>query len=930
MSDLKKRDYPSLRRKGASVGGGGSFKPINTLANSNRVIAVPESDLSQKTPLEISRTRLIENTSPLGDPNRSIERAKVCRERLSGLNSRPSLAKHGSSKVDSSTIVDCMGSSIDLELQGLNTPPTTSVDLKSVRVGNRDYIRYNGRASLSLGITENGKFLCIYLEDIPKSGYIINIDTQLKSLSFALSSIIIEIKDLKETIVAAHHGIDEDIRKYFQIHPSDKVDPSKTLADSALHKLDKTVEVLEDVIDPSYIGKRDERVGDKNEAVLDDVLGRLRTRHAKKAYWDKVVQGEIPNTEVEVVNSKETESIFVDDDYVSWEVPAKFNPDLQYTFPDGKLFRVSDSDFATLYNNSWINDAVMDFCIKFDIEEAISAGVVGRNEIHAFNSFFYTKLNSKSTSNGEPQYYQNIKRWVQKLDFMTIPYLIMPVNENHHWYCCIIRGLPNLLKAALKKKTVEIDPELTEEETENESSQTVTPDMQQQDMASLDTVNKDSQEISPESSETDSQEKPKKECAEIFVFDSLGLRRDNVKNPLKSFIIDYCKDKYDVEIPKDHIRVIAARVPRQNNYNDCGIHVIYNVSKWLFNLETCESLWRKHQHAIQRSIFVAEERNNMRRFWIDKFIALHSQQQSMVSITAEKDSSDMIQESEEKNSNTRSVISGKSDRVAVADDDDDDDIIEIIEEKKIQPSPSSNDGVASRTRNSGNQGQRQKFENNFLNETYGGKNIPRHVVDTLNELLPQRTLQLEMNIRKHIQNYINDSKWIVSSEEEKKKQFVDQFWALMKESDKENRPKNKAFKIEEQVATAVSQLSITPSTFFTKKSDSCGKKLFDKDTVDFLTEKSTAKEQTQSAKTDEDQILQKEHNNNADEIIECFEIDKMKAQTSPNTEAVKNSKVAKNVVSSGITRAKDRERAEAYVLVLLAPGPLSPKRRRLE
>lgn len=69
------------------------------------------------------------------------------------------------------------------------------------------------------------------------------------------------------------------------------------------------------------------------------------------------------------------------------------------------------------------------------------------------------------------------------------------------------------------------------------------------------------------------------------------------------------------------------------------------------------------------------------------------------------------------------------------------------------------------------------------------------MVDTLNELLPQRTLQLEMNIRKHIQNYINDSKWIVSSEEEKKKQFVDQFWALMKESDKENRPKIKPLKL---------------------------------------------------------------------------------------------------------------------------------------
>lgn len=124
----------------------------------------------------------------------------------------------------------------------------------------------------------------------------------------------------------------------------------------------------------------------------------------------------------------------------------------------------------------------------------------------------------------------------------------------------------------------------------------------------------------------DSEEMFKRWGVEIFVFDSLGLRRDNVKKPLKAFLIDYCKDKFNYDVNTDQIRVTAAKVPRQNNYNDCGLHVIYNVKKWLLNIEACESFWRKWQRGAARTIFLADERNKMRRYWIETLLKLHSEQ----------------------------------------------------------------------------------------------------------------------------------------------------------------------------------------------------------------------------------------------------------------------------------------------------------------
>ena len=141
------------------------------------------------------------------------------------------------------------------------------------------------------------------------------------------------------------------------------------------------------------------------------------------------------------------------------ETPAKFSPPLSYKFHDNKVFTVTQNDFKTLYNNDWINDTVIDFFIKYDIDKAVhKLNKFKVNEIYAFNSFFFTKLISSE------EYYANVKRWLNKIDLMLFPYIIIPINENLHWYGCIIRCLTELLE---RKKnefdlTNEADTEVAE------------------------------------------------------------------------------------------------------------------------------------------------------------------------------------------------------------------------------------------------------------------------------------------------------------------------------------------------------------------------------------------------------------------------------------------------------------------------------------
>lgn len=306
------------------------------------------------------------------------------------------------------------------------------------------------------------------------------------------------------------------------------------------------------------------------------------------------------------IDYEEDEDLMDEDVPIIQETPASFDPPLKYTLTNGKKFIISYNDFKTLYNNDWINDTLIDFFIAYEIDRAANElQLIREDEVFAFNSFFFTKLMSKSEEQDTPDYYGNIRRWLTKIDLMSYDSVIIPINEHLHWFCCVIKNLPALLKEATRYR----DENLPVYDDETGKPLKLEP------------------------------------VAEFFVFDSLRQSHPNISQPIKKIINEYCKDKYGVSIPPQLIKAQPARVPKQRNFNDCGIHVIYNVRKWLSEPEVCEKVWRKFAKS-QRTYFSGTERNSLRRTCIDLLLELHLQQPAEESASSMEGGDENLSEDE--------------------------------------------------------------------------------------------------------------------------------------------------------------------------------------------------------------------------------------------------------------------------------------------
>lgn len=227
-----------------------------------------------------------------------------------------------------------------------------------------------------------------------------------------------------------------------------------------------------------------------------------------------------------------------------------FKPSLVYKFQDNSSYKIRNLDYQCLYRGQWINDTLIDFFLKFFAEDSIKRGFLTKEDLHIFTTFFFTKL--KSTIS----YYQNIERWVSKIDFSSKKYIIVPINESLHWYCSIIVGFDKILS------------------------------------------NKD-----------------KDSKCTIYVFDSLRQDHKSILKPLRTFLLNYAKDKFDLDIDPKRIQLRPSAVPKQPNFNDCGIHVMYNVSRFFENPQGCLDIWNT-EHGVNRhtlaNFFKKKDREDMR------------------------------------------------------------------------------------------------------------------------------------------------------------------------------------------------------------------------------------------------------------------------------------------------------------------------------
>ncbi|EFE39384.1 Ulp1 protease family protein [Trichophyton verrucosum HKI 0517] len=146
------------------------------------------------------------------------------------------------------------------------------------------------------------------------------------------------------------------------------------------------------------------------------------------------------NVEIESDNEDETnmDASILDMPGKRWQNP------LVYPAIGKKKAEVGEHDLDRLRPHEFLNDNLIGLYIRFLEHHLERQHPDVARRIYFFNSYFFATLTN--TSKGQKGInYQGVEKWTRSFDIFAFDYLVVPINENAHWYVAIICNLPTLL-----------------------------------------------------------------------------------------------------------------------------------------------------------------------------------------------------------------------------------------------------------------------------------------------------------------------------------------------------------------------------------------------------------------------------------------------------------------------------------------------------
>jgi Ulp1 family protease len=101
-------------------------------------------------------------------------------------------------------------------------------------------------------------------------------------------------------------------------------------------------------------------------------------------------------------------------------------------------------DIERLDEGEFLNDSLIGFYLRLLETRLQDDRPELAKRVYFFNTFFYTRLTSSGTK-GKGINYAAVERWTSRVKLLDYDYIIVPVNENTHWYVAIICNAPKLL-----------------------------------------------------------------------------------------------------------------------------------------------------------------------------------------------------------------------------------------------------------------------------------------------------------------------------------------------------------------------------------------------------------------------------------------------------------------------------------------------------
>ncbi|KAF1830194.1 hypothetical protein BDW02DRAFT_573289 [Decorospora gaudefroyi] len=100
-------------------------------------------------------------------------------------------------------------------------------------------------------------------------------------------------------------------------------------------------------------------------------------------------------------------------------------------------------DLPRLDEDECLNDSLIDFYMIY-LSKKLQ---VPSDKVYFFNSFFFTRLTENSGR--KSMNYKAVERWTSKIDVFNYDYIVVPINEQYHWYLAIICNVSNIKRKAV-------------------------------------------------------------------------------------------------------------------------------------------------------------------------------------------------------------------------------------------------------------------------------------------------------------------------------------------------------------------------------------------------------------------------------------------------------------------------------------------------
>ncbi|KAM3457530.1 hypothetical protein MY3296_000962 [Beauveria thailandica] len=263
---------------------------------------------------------------------------------------------------------------------------------------------------------------------------------------------------------------------------------------------------------------------------------------------------------------------------------------------------VEKEDILKLDEGEFLNDNLINFYLRYlqtnigrDHPEFV-------NRVHIMSTFFFEKLTSRKGGIN----YDGVKSWTSKLDLFSYDYVVVPVNENAHWYLAIICNTPKLLAPTEDELHVDASTNILgrpkseslimtkmEQEMTDVSLEDVTATRRSSKRLSSGLASSSSK-IAPEAgsppravhgSRTLSKHSDAS-VPRIITLDSLGLTHSAACKVLKEYLVEEAKDKKNINLAAVPVGKKARGIPEQDNFCDCGVFVLGYMEEFLKDPDT--------------------------------------------------------------------------------------------------------------------------------------------------------------------------------------------------------------------------------------------------------------------------------------------------------------------------------------------------------